>query len=116
MGKAQAFFTSSARGNLSQTFHRDSPLGRHQTWTFSTREKLLRSSRLLKRASWEGNDGRAPLPHQASPQSSGSLAIAAVACHQEASDQRDCGAAYAASRGQGLGSELGQIVVRLQTL
>lgn len=67
MGKAQAFFTSPARGNLSQTFHRDSPLGRHQTWTFSTREKLLGSSRLLQSDGWEGNGGRAPLPHLASP-------------------------------------------------
>lgn len=97
MGKAQAFFTSPARGNLSQTFHRDSPLGRHQTWTFSTREKLLGSSRLLKRASWEGNDGRAPLPQRASPQPSGSHARPAVGCHHKAADQRDHDPASAAS-------------------
>lgn len=38
-GKAQAFFSFPARGNLSQTFHKDSPWGRHQTWIFSTREQ-----------------------------------------------------------------------------
>lgn len=88
MGKAQAFFTSPARGNLSQTFHRDSPLGRHQTWTFSTREKLLGSSRLLKRVGWEGNDGRTLLPHMATLQSSERHTRVVVGCYEEGADQR----------------------------
>lgn len=35
------FFRFPARGNLSQTFHKDSPWGRHQTWIFSTREQQI---------------------------------------------------------------------------
>lgn len=106
------FFTFPARGNLSQTFHRDSPLGRHQTWTFSTREKhageLQASGKKkegLGRKLWQS-----PLPTPDCPQSSGSH-TAAVHCHREGTDQRVCDNA---SGGQGRENGLGQIAARLQ--
>lgn len=49
-------------------------------------------------------------------QSSGSRARAAVGCHREVADQRDCDAASAASGGQGWERGLGQIAARPQPL
>lgn len=60
MGKAQAFFRFPVRGNLSQTFHRDSPLGRHQTWIFSTRAQKILNLQASQEESW-GSSGRSAL-------------------------------------------------------
>lgn len=63
-GKGTLFFFSfrfPSRGNLSQTFHRDPPLGRHQTWMFSTREQNIWDFQAFKEEIWGNSSRSGPL-------------------------------------------------------
>lgn len=54
-------FRFPVRENLSQTFRRDSPLGRHQTWMFSTREQKIWDFQASKEEIWGNSSRSGPL-------------------------------------------------------
>ena len=110
MGKARAFFSHSQPEGIflklsieillwADTKHGHFPPGK----------SILGNYKLLKTDGREGNNGRSPLPHLASPLYSWSHTRLAVCCHHEGTNQRDC---EIASRRQRQESGLNLIVAR----
>lgn len=80
---------------------------------FPPGKSILGSYKLLKTDGREGNNGRSPLPHLASPQYSCNHARLAVCHHHKGTNQRDC---ENASRRQRQESGLGLIVAGFSPL
>lgn len=79
---------------------------------FPPGKSILGSYKLLKTDASEGNNGRSPVPHLASPQYSWSHTRLVVCCHYEGPNQSAC---ENASRRQRQESGLGLIVARIQS-